>query len=310
MKRFSNAEISEILESESLALGELWAVARFLQSAFYSESFVPDDRWATAVALTPEGETVRRRLTVNRDPVSDGLVSFYMLREFSHLGIFIDSEKTDLELCKELLRHLDTSGDARWPQRFGKELYAKFNEPGSAESTDFIKPEALNTLLLENEKGIFQIGTLLSGPLGFLSSDERREARPSTLLPLWHCADMGCRHLHDTEVKQYKSATAVWLQQTRRLLLDEFGPECRWYGKLDRFAGNTSSPRRFSDMVAVVCECIVGPELSTACARILKTNRGTQLRQSIRKLKQAKGSPEAIAQSLTVAEAAILASIF
>ena len=112
--------------------------------------------------MTPEGELALKELTAKFPEAAPNLIRFFLLCEFSHLGLLIDPATTDSEKCLKLLRELDELGACRWAPVLGKELYTKFNS-SDLDRSDFdrLPAKRLELLLKDTSKGILQSGRLL-----------------------------------------------------------------------------------------------------------------------------------------------------
>jgi hypothetical protein len=303
MTWLSAAEVNSIAGSLPLSVNDHWATSSFLSAAFYVEQFDPVDTWATAIVLTPEGQLAKDILS-KQFSKPDSLLNFFLFRDFYQRGLLVDCEATDLQTVTSLLQDINSARQAQWPNVFGKELYMKFNLTYDGNRTEFLEAEWVSALLAGTPAGIFQVGNLLCGPFGFIQSEEKRLTKPTLKLPLWHCSDLGCRALHHVRARQYNSEFNQFCRDASRILYDNFGPPSEWSGALDKNAKGErpASGRPFADMTAFLCDCVIGTELQILCERALRSSAGSRVRSLISQVRELKGSPEQIAQSLTSIE--------
>jgi len=254
-----------LLEQEWPALADLWAVSRYLSQGLYEKDFVPSPSWATAVKLSEDGLAAQAVIKKAHKGSTPEGIAFYLLREFYMTGLLIDPDGTDIDACKSLLQEMSATESVKWPQFFGKELYEEFNLTHPPGLEDYVAPSDIDSILLGLPAGIFQVGTLLFGPLGFLESEERRASPPTLRLPLRHCTDTGCRALHHVQVRQYPCKAINDCVDYHRALIDEYNTPSSWEIRFERFASgsDTAFGNPFADMVGVITECIVPNEIDS-----------------------------------------------
>jgi hypothetical protein len=223
---------------------------------------------------------------------------FFLFRRFYQERILIDYEESDVEGAETLLSLIAAAEDAKWPYVFGNELYKKFNLTYGGNRTEFLEAPEVMSLLADSPAGIFQVGTLISGPLGFLHSEQQRLTPPLLTMPLWHCSDVGCGALHGVEARQFNSAFTSFMRDSSRALADEMGPRSEWRKALDSVSKGESplSGRLYGDMPAVICDCITGDEVQILCERALRSAAGSRVRQLVKGM--ASGPPEEVVRGL------------
>jgi len=224
-----DAEARLKVQTNPEALIRLFAISRFLKNAFYPADFELTDEWESAVVLSEEGRTIASEL--EREGVLDSvrLAAFTMLRMFAFRDVLIDIG-CDMERIVTFLSRMLHSGGVRWPYVYGHTLYDKFQDTYQGNRTDFLEADHVRNLLSGTAQGVFQVGPLLSGPLGLLESADWRIVPPTLHLPLWHCSDPGCGSLHLVKAHQYQTPTEVGFLRACRHLEDRYGPESEWSG--------------------------------------------------------------------------------
>lgn len=304
MNWLSAPETEVELNKITFDISEFWAASRFLNSALYAKDFKVADAWTNVVKLTPQGEEAKSVLSKSLPSAGESEISFFLFRDFYQRALLVDCGSMKLDSVMELLRAIDSLKEARWPNVFGKEVYGKFNATYDGNRTEFLEAPSVERLLDGTPHGIFQLGNLICGPLGFLNSAERRYAPPTLKLPLWHCSDTGCGALHLVTARQHESAFTMFLRQSSRLLYDHFGQASEWADTLNRVArgGEPSRGKPFTDIIALLCDCVIGSELDKLFSRALRSAPGARAKAELTRFRELRGSPDEIVKNLTAQE--------
>jgi hypothetical protein len=125
--------------------------------------------------------------------------------------------------------------------------------------------------------GVYQLGHLISGPLGVVESQEKRYVPPSLEFPLWHCSDTGCNHLHDVSLLEPSVPVVDAYSRIKKTLTARFGPQSEWTQPLV-WTLRGAEPRRYVDLLAFVADCIIGRERALLVEAALKGVFGKTLR--------------------------------
>ncbi len=300
----STAETIPLVMSFTNDIDGLWSVARFLTSAFYRETFEPSAEWASTIHLSAHGEAALALIQREVKNAPNHLVKFFLFRRFYQEELLIDCERTNAKEVESLLSSIWDTSEAKWPYIFGTELYNKFNHTYGGNRTGSLEASDVSVLLENTPHGIFQVGTLLSGPMGFLHSEQQRFTPPLLKMPLWHCSDVGCGALHTVEARQFNSPLTAFLRDASRTLSDHFGPRSEWGRALDKLVKGelSASGRLYADMPAIVCDCIAGTEIRTLSDRALRSAAGSRVRNLIATRRSSTGSPADVVSSLQPSE--------
>ena len=236
--------------------------------------------------------------------IAPHLEMFTLFRLFYHTDLLIDYEKIDENSILSLLTEMHTSGQAHWPYVFGNLLYHKFNDRYDGNRTDSLDAESAESLLSGTPQGVFQVGTILSGPLGFISSAEERTISPILRLPLWHCSDTGCKAPHFVKLEVHKSSILHIKTTVVRHILDCFGPPSEWHRSLLRIyrKNKWTNGRPYYDLPAVISDCIIGKEREALFLRVFRSSHNKQISSILKKTKSLIGPPEDIVTKLTQEE--------
>lgn len=282
----------------------VYGASHFASTAFYAKDFEPDNRWGKAISLTNHAEEYLEGCRASGIVIQRATAVFAMFRLFYHNELFIDHEKTNLELVLCLLSELHSSRQAIWPYAFGTALYNKFNDTYIDNKTDHLDPDAANSLLENTPQGVYQIGNLLSGPLGFITSSEVRILPPTLRLGLWHCSDPGCLSKHYVKLNEYDGSFKRARDVIARRIIDNFGPPSEWDFPLLYSYRKDKWPdgRPYNDLPAVISDCIIGEERHQLCLRVLKSKYNPEITSILQKTRDIRGTPEQLVRELSPEE--------
>ncbi len=298
----TKARIERLHQPELLF--QIYALSLFADDVFYAPDFVPSDDWCETVALSSAGKELLSDLHKTGIKFSEPIEHFILLRLFYHRDLFIDYENTDASRLLNLLNGIHKSGRGKWPYVYGNLLYHKFNDIYEGNRTETLDPESAGMLLSDTPQGVFQVGTILSGPFGFVESAEQRTIPPTLRLPLWHCSDPGCQARHFVILEQHRNECKKALNTFVRHVLDNLGRPSEWARALLGIyrRGKWPNGRPYYDLPAVVGDCIIGRDREVLCVRALRSPHNLRLSAVIREAKNVEGSPEKITSALSPEE--------
>ena len=285
-------------------LFEAYALSLFTDHALYCAEFTPSEAWAEMVVPTDSGREILQALDNAGHRFSRHVQLFTLFRLFYHRDLLIDHHTTDIEGILGLLRSIHAKAQAQWPYVFGNRLYNKFNDTYNKNQTDSLEAKDSHVLLSGTSQGVFQVGNIVSGPLGFLHSEEKRTLPPTLRLPLWHCSDPGCQARHSVRLEQHKNECWQALTTYIRYIVDTWGPPSEWHKPIffiyrrDRWTNG----RPYNDLPAVIGDCLIGPERTTLCLHALRSPHNRQLITALREANRSTGKPEEVASDLTPEE--------
>jgi hypothetical protein len=182
---------------------------------------------ADAIAYSSEGITWRDRLDAELG-LSPDEVATAVLMNLGHQELFVDVMSSDLDSILQALERdvLDTR--LRLPWLYGRTLYDKyFNEVGQQRGS--LTPAETGTLLEDTPQGVFQLGSLVIGPLGIVVSASLRSMEPTRLAALWNCSDLSCRRLHTVRLDGFESEIDRAAERMRDACELDQGPASDWH---------------------------------------------------------------------------------
>jgi hypothetical protein len=188
------------------SLSRLYCLRRFFLSAVYGSNYQADPEFAKIIKLTDAGrDAIDKCFNPAGYPPAD--VCLAVLGHFFHHEILVDWQATDQGAIQNLLSDALLSGQIRFPYRYGRLLYDRFNDRPDTGRTDHLQNDEAWAFLEGTPIGVYQHGNIVSGPLGLLESLEPRWIPLSLHLPLWHCSDTGCNKLHTVRLLPPQIAT-------------------------------------------------------------------------------------------------------
>lgn len=301
---------SELEESDEISFIRLAASLRaFFNGSIFAPDYEADVQWSNFVKLTPAGQIAFEMIEkeVVSDP-RDADLKMGLFCLFYHHELLIDCANSDLKGILELLQRELMSQRLQLPHRFGRLLYDKFNDEYQGNRTDHILAEEAWDLLTGTSVGVYQVGYLVSGPLGIAEVGHLRYVPPVRNLQLWHCSAPGCESVHNVDLIRFDVVPQKIIAAGRELLRASMGPESEWGSALPDFLGADipRQPYTYFDVCTLIADCIVESERTALVAAALANGAGEMLRsylaQPPRKKAAALGAPEAIALKLSPEE--------
>lgn len=307
----SGADIDVLLDKlDDQGLGQLFALSFFWKGLVLPADYDPNPSWATLITLTKAGDEVKTGIRSVTDDVPVHHLNFALFRLFAYHEILVDWHKSDASGIEQLFAQELLSQRALLPYRLGRLLYDRFNDRYEGSMTEHLSSEEVLELLVDTPTGVYQINSLLTGPLGLVHCNEKRFLPPNLELPLWHCSDTGCMSLHTVELLPPDLAAIRLEHKLRDHLKDSFGPPSDWrHNLITRYLQIREQEARglkFYDLPVLIADSILGSERTRLVEAVLKTDEGRELRKvlgaSPRKKSRAQGEPSAVADSLTPEE--------
>lgn len=307
MPWLSTTEVERWLDArpDGPRLAELYALHWLVDASILSLDYQTGKDWASLVPLSPAGQELVDLAFAEgmRPPGPDIARSMFAL--FFHQDLLINPVMTDPEriaarLSSELRARLIT-----WPYLFGRLLYDKFNDTVTSDRTDHLEAPEVHQLLEGTPVGVYQMGQLLTGPLGLLRSNERRFVPPPSTLPLWHCSDTGCGALHSVQLRRPNVPLVQVHTTLRNTALEKLGPASEWQGCFNHLLRSDRGARGlpYYDIAALIANAIIGSERVSLLTSALQTPVQKALRAVLSASgADATGAAESVAGRLTEAE--------
>ncbi len=307
----SASEIGAYLEkSGHEGLGQLYALSIFWNFAVYTPSYESNSQWVNLLTFSNYGKEVIQIIKDSNSIEKTADLCLALFKIFAYHELMFDWQNCDCNGIENLLRSELHESQLLLPYLFGRLLYDRFNDRYEGSRTDHLPPEDVTSFLENTPKGVYQIKTFLTGPLGLLHSEEQRFIPPTLDLPLWHCSDTGCRALHTVELLTPNIPLTDLDHQISDILQDKLGPPSEWEISLTvQYLTSTdynSKVLKHYDLPVLIADSIIGSERCKLLEAALKTNEGQHLRQilsgSSRGNEAAVGSSEDVIRGLSQEE--------
>lgn len=195
------------------------SLADLLRHSIIAGNFKIPDRINTAIDLTEYGTRIQHALTTKHEvPAKEARMMCFL--EIAHEDVMVDLERTRLDVVTEELSKLITRGAVRYPFIYGGILYHR-----AADMFPDLRAQLNNAETVElldgTPMGVFQAGSIVVGPLGAMESVQSRWLPPDNRVPLQHCAEPSCRHIHFTALStDYDASINQHLPKMRKVLED------------------------------------------------------------------------------------------
>ena len=286
-----------------------FALSLFWKNAVYSRDYVTDKRWSELLVLSDAGSGYLQDLGDAAAKSIDGAALFQALfMTFFHHDIAFDWVASDLKSITDLLDAEVRDKKIYLPHRFGRLLYDRFNDLYKGNRTRDLPASDTATLLDGTPQGVYQVGTLVSGPLGLIHSQASRFVPPTRRLPLWHCSDTGCRALHDVTLVSPSVPVLKALDLMQLMLSRKLGRPSEWTPNLLKLhrRGNWEKGHPYFDLAALLGDSVVGVDRALLVEAALRGPNAQLLRdvlaaRHIRKVARS-SSPDELASRLSAEE--------
>jgi hypothetical protein len=221
------AEIDPWASDEIEHLLELSHLSQICSSILWSDDQLITDEICESITLSDHARKILAEVPdLQNFPGKTATLAFFI--SFYHLDIFIDINKSSAtEIADVLSKHL-SSGRIKIASRFGRRLYDKYNKDFNLPRADHLSVESTALLLRDTEQGVYQYGYNITGPLGILQSQEARRVRGSRKVPLWHCDNIGCNHLHEVALSDYSVPLRRAVSLIESHAENTMGPPSHW----------------------------------------------------------------------------------
>jgi hypothetical protein len=280
-----------------------YALSRFWLDGIPVVDYQVSPEWETLVSFRPAAQVALDALKGVEQKYGRRTVSLVLFSEFYHTELLVDWISSNLDGISALLSHEIRTERIRFPDRFGRALYDRFNDKYLGTRTDHLPADAATNLLAGTPQGVYQIDDIVIGPLGVLKSTTPRFKPCAANVPLWHCSDTGCGTVHNVKLDAPEIPLTAARRETNRLLRDLLGRPSEWSSSLRGLHKSELDfyRREYADLPELIADCIIGAERTALFTRALDGVNRMKLRELIgaaRKKKDAEGSAAAVASRL------------
>ena len=283
---------------ERRKLLRLIALQEFMGSSILPARYRVPAKLVDPIALTPQGEDLCKRvMRVGNFKWAEVRLACFL--RISHHELLVDHEETDTESLLQALNEEIKAGKILHPYIWGRELYDKAFELFKHEPASLSESQTAQ-LLRNTPRGVFQSFDLVTGPLGILTSREKRTLPPLVNAPLYHCDKRSCRTIHRTYLETTDSQIHKTRERVREVLEKEYGPESAFgdfFIEIDHKLTNFYSDQKGSALVPLLGECFTQGELDEIIITALK-GKDSPLRSALESNGIKVGNPQSFAEGL------------
>jgi hypothetical protein len=293
---------SKYSDSDLNKLEHLFSIRELFLGCLPSIQYVSDTEFHNLIGISEYGKSMLYRLEIASEDDTDSDLALAAFLTFCHHDLLIDIDEIDVFSIEKVLDKQLRANNLRLPHRFGRTLYDRFNDNMSIGRLDHLTAQQIDELIQGTAQGVYQVGPLVTGPLGVIQSQTRRRMPPVHSLPLWHCADTGCQQLHHVHLLARRPRAFELTDQIRRLAKELDGPESEWQlAFVALHLRNTPEPAtEFYDLAALIADAIPEPELGLVLEAALEKGYGHKLRSllAVKGKDLDKGSSAAVVNKL------------
>ncbi|MRJ77590.1 hypothetical protein GEV29_13675 [Aeromicrobium sp. SMF47] len=266
------------------SVSEISRLVEFLSDCVLSEKYKIPDSISKVVHLTEHGNRVMQRLiTKNQVPAKEARL-LCLLRMF-HLEPLIDFAATDVEQLRVFIDSQVKDRSLLYPFILGRDLYDKAAELFE-ETREVLSHRDTLELLSDMPVGVFQSGPFVSGPYGLVRSTESRWFGPTTLVPMYHCAELTCGRIHRTRLSTDHLSPINEHLATLDKILDQVGEDESEWGEfvnaLDELDGLRFDDTSDEPVFLALADLLGDGELRILLAELMDSTSG-RLRQDLSK---------------------------
>lgn len=276
-----------------------FALAVLVRRATFPANYAADARWERAVVPSSAGKQLLDRISGHGIPLPDRHLALFGL--FSYEDILVEPERCDLDTIQQIIESEAKRFSIRWPTPHGRQVYDRYRSMFD-DNEDSLKAEDVAKLLQDTPQGVYQVGHLVTGPLGITTSLVARHFPPRRHLGLWHCPKLDCGALHHVVLNPPQIPLVEAYAQLDKLASHTWQTESHWQdGLASQGLENSESWPIRSALPTFIGDCLVGADRAALFIRALASSHAEALRPVLEAKagQKARGRPEAIASSLT-----------
>lgn len=303
----AHAEIVVDNHPNPARLVDAFALSQFAEAARYPVDYSADERWMEAVTLSAHGRELAASNAVRGAGVSEADIRLAALGHLYWCDLLVDLEGSNLDLAHQILEAELMSGRIRLPFRFGRLLYDAFNKQHPEGYVNELSAIDAWKLLDGMPQGVFQIGQLVTGPLGVLRSQEHRLYPPQVPHALWHSRRHGQTEGHSVPFTPPNIGIVRAYNAIAEAAEDGVGSCSHFLGALARLACRERDvPSRNHGIGVLIADCILDAERLALTELALAGSGGEYIRSAVgsppRRASAGKGSASDLAKRLSEIE--------
>lgn len=300
-ERGLSAQIVEALPSEDIRakFTELVDLMRLLGDSIISDNYSIPDAMNAAIILTPEGEALRNKVaTARSDRIPAKEARLLCGLAIGQDRLFIDVDRTDLDLLRESISEQIMSGRIRFPFAFGRNSYDAYAEMFDEGNPVLTYAETIR-FLDATPMGVHQYGRHVTGPYGLQRSDANRHIHSGRRVEAFHCSNSMCEVVHRVLLNTSDKASINTSRDPFNAALGtEDSKAFDWFGAADEIRDVPANMFKDTDVGVVATllgDALTLDELRALVAHLLDETAGT-LRKLVGPLIKVAAAEKAVAE--------------
>lgn len=231
MKWMDVHEIEEKYSDDNFkkSFAGLFAIRTLLNGGLVTTGYKPNEELKDVIYLTDEGKRVASKLEEELPGITIEETHLALFKKFYHLDLFVDVNKTEKEKVREIIGDDILNGRIKYPLVFGRSLYDKYYDLFPEIRVEDLPSDDTMKLLENQPQGILQLWDSITGPFGMLKGNSNRFIPPSLEVPLWHCPDPSCSHLHAVSLNSGECRLLDAKSFLDKYCNNTYGPGSHWY---------------------------------------------------------------------------------
>ncbi len=261
---------------------QIMDILDLLHECVIGHDYTIPDAMSEAIHLTEEGGKLFDKL-VRKEKINPKEARLIVALTVGHRELFIDVLATDLEALIESVSRQIRDKRIRLPFVHGRLLYDSFAELFPTEKDSLSVAETLE-LLDSLPIGVFQHGSLVSGPFGLLRSATVRNIPASRRVPAFHCEQTTCDVVHGAQLSTSQEAAINASRDRARKVLEAEPDQASAWGHFARLAAGFEASffadTRSGSVTPLLADCLSDGELRALFCGLLDGYRG-ELRKAV-----------------------------
>lgn len=275
-------EVRNFIDTHPLParIKEAYSLRSLLHTATYKPGYIADSRWCEALKPSDAGNELLARMSSQAIPEADIYLALFGLFWFQ--DPLIDFAETDFDLIRNIVDKEALEQKFYLPLMQGRLIYDRYHGLKFSDHDNITAKET--ALLLEGTPvGVYQSGSLVTGPLGIIDSQCVREFSPMQTLGLWHCPMLDCGDLHGVNLVPPNIQVVEAYRLLQQISVKLWNTESRWENAIACWPYPLGEEwRAYSEMPLFLGECILGEDRKRLLIKILTTEDGKAIRDILK----------------------------
>ena len=279
----------------------LYGLKYFLNNCIIDKNYDFSNLNCNSIVLSESGLQLLEELKQGKYSTCDeNILKLGIFLKFYTVELLIDVKNFDYKSFAKSVNDEIIKKHILFPWIYGRTLYDKyFNE--FEDQVSSLNIDNVLKLLKDTPIGVFQLGSLVVGPLGIQHSEHNRILPPTTRVKLWHCSDPTCNALHSVKLLSAETIISEVLAEIDELTDKEDDSEWfSFYNKQVEKENTFYDDIKIDDLPITLVYTFGEKELKYILKEII--DKKENARSKLPHNKKFQGSSETIVLSLSKAE--------